>query len=102
MSIPPRKLNGGLYTGEPFASAAWANVPMEPEAGELVRRGLRVGRGDGDGPPEAALHQYVAFRRPGNSSPTVGGLVPDEHTMMMFTPPRGCGGAGARASRPGV
>lgn len=87
MSIPPRQLNGGLYTGEPFARAAWANVPMTPDAGALVRRGLAVGRAPPDAPPAAALHQYVAFPRPGNSAPSIDGLVPDAHTAMLFPPP---------------
>ena len=31
--VPPRQLNGGRYTGEPYApGAGWANVPITPES----------------------------------------------------------------------
>jgi hypothetical protein len=79
-SIPPRKLNGGLYTGEPFASSAWGNVPIVPDSGNMVRNGLRIG----NEPPPGATLQYVAWERPGNSSPDTAGLVADEWTGFMF------------------
>ncbi len=82
-SIPPRKLNGGLYTGEPFArGAAWANVPIRPDAGEMLRDGLRIG----NTPPPGANLQYGAWTRPGNSDPDQSGLVEDEYTQFAFVP----------------
>jgi hypothetical protein len=62
---PKRALNGGLYTGEPFAAgAAWANVPMLPDAGYLTHYGLRL---VDPPPPPGAMTQYPGCFRPGNS-----------------------------------
>ena len=79
--MPPRHVNGGQYTGTPFASAAWANVPIVPDAGNMVRNGLRIG----NEPPPGATQQYVSWSRPGNSESDNSGLVYDEWTGMMFT-----------------
>ena len=39
--IPPRKVNGGLYTGTEFEkNAKWGNVSIEPEAHILVTQNL--------------------------------------------------------------
>lgn len=38
-NIPPRKLNGGLYTGEPFAGD-WGNRPLCPDAGAIENMGM--------------------------------------------------------------
>lgn len=80
--IPPRKVNGGLYTGEPFASAGWANVPVRPEAGHMQREALRIG----NEPPAGASLQYVCTTRPGNSDPDQSGLVADDETGFAFIP----------------
>jgi len=81
--IPPRAVNGGLFTGEPFvAGAQYANVPITPDAGVMVRDGLHIG----NAPPPGANMQYVSWQRPGNSSPTMPGLVADEWTQLMFAP----------------
>ena len=77
--IPARKVNGGLFTGQP-AAGAWGNVPIEPEAGSMVRDALRIGHA----PPPGATRHYVAHVRPGNSEPDVSGLVPDPWTGFMF------------------
>jgi hypothetical protein len=81
-NIPPRKKNGGLYTGEAFSSKAWANVPITPDAGNMVHNGLR----HGNTPPSQAIYQYVCQERQGNSTPSIQGLVKDEYTMMYFLP----------------
>ena len=81
-NIPPRKINGGLYTGEPFSSKAWGNVPVEPDAGNMVHHALR----HGNDPPPQAIYQYVCQERSGNSSPSIKGLVKDEYTQMYFIP----------------
>ena len=81
--IPPRTVNGGLYTGEPFAAGAqYANVPIVPDAGVMLRDGLHIG----NSPPPGANMQYVSWQRPGNSSPQTPGLVRDEWTQLMFAP----------------
>lgn len=37
IQIPPRQVNGGLYTGEPFKeNAPWGNRPIIPEAHIMV------------------------------------------------------------------
>jgi hypothetical protein len=60
---PPPSLNGGLYTGEPFAHGApWANVPATPDASYMVHFALRSAN-----PPPGAIYQYPAAIRPGNS-----------------------------------
>lgn len=56
-SIPPRRLNGGLYTGEPFAGD-WGNVPIVPDAGYIANNRYFY-----------AHHQPVSWPRRGNNSP---------------------------------
>lgn len=63
--MPPPKpsLNGGLYTGEPFAKdAPWANVPVVPDVGYMIHYNLRSAQ-----PPMDALTQYPGNNRPGNN-----------------------------------
>jgi len=62
---PPPSLNGGLYTGEPFAKGApWGNVPVTPDAGVYNFTNL---------PPSAPkLAKFMVPGggfRPGNSAP---------------------------------
>ncbi len=76
-AVPPPKpsLNGGLYTGQPFAPGApWANVPVEPDAGYMVHYNLRSAN-----PPPGALYQYPGSIRPGNSHQTMPGIVKLPH-----------------------
>jgi len=55
--VPPRALNGGLYTGEPFAAGApWGNVPRIPEAHAFMA----------DASPFARTH-IPGYTRPGNN-----------------------------------
>jgi hypothetical protein len=67
-SIPPPSLNGGLYTGEPFATnAPWRNFPATPDAGYMVHVNLLAG---GNLPPgEATYHLPGGGLRPGNNTP---------------------------------
>lgn len=63
--VPPPKpsLNGGLYTGEPFAKdAPYANVPVVPDAGYMIHYNLRSAN-----PPPDAIYQYPGGERPGNN-----------------------------------
>lgn len=56
-TLPPRKLNGGLYTGEPFAGD-WGNVPVVPDSGDIVNRR-----------EFASGNQPICLDRIGNSTP---------------------------------
>lgn len=55
--IPDRKLNGGLYTGEPFAGD-WGNVPIVPDSGSISNARYFF-----------AHHHQVSHLRPGNNVP---------------------------------
>ncbi len=67
-SLPPPALNGGLFTGEPFAKGApWRNFPATPDAGYMVNVNLLAG---GNRPPgEATYHFPGGGLRPGNNTP---------------------------------
>ncbi len=68
--IPPPSLNGGLYTGEPFAKgAAWANFPATPDADYMTHFNLKSAN-----PPTEALVQYPGGPRPGNNVQTMPGV----------------------------
>jgi hypothetical protein len=62
-SLPGPKLNGGLYTGQPF-QGNWGNVPVKPDTVYLNNQNLRSAN-----PPNEALVQYGDIIRPGNSVP---------------------------------
>lgn len=69
---PPRALNGGLYTGEPFAKGApWANVPVIPDVDYMTNVNLKSAN-----PPQQALYQYPGNTRPGNNFQANTGLQP--------------------------
>lgn len=71
--VPPPKpsLNGGLYTGEPFApNAMYANFPAVPDAGYMIHYNLRSAN-----PPLDALVQYPGTNRPGNNYQRMPGIV---------------------------
>lgn len=69
-SIPARALNGGLYTGEPFApNAPWGNVPAIPDASYLINHSLRSAK-----PPPEAIYQYPGHERPGNNQAKMPGI----------------------------
>lgn len=62
--IPPRALNGGLYTGEPFyKNSPWGNVPVIPDSGYMIHYNLKTAN-----PPTEALYHYPGGgTRPGNN-----------------------------------
>lgn len=63
--VPPPQpsLNGGLFTGEPFAPGApWGTVPVVPDAGYMIHYNLRSAN-----PPPGAIYQYPGSHRPGNN-----------------------------------
>jgi hypothetical protein len=69
---PPRALNGGLYTGEPFQqNAPWANVPVVPDVDYMTNVNLRSAN-----PPPGAVFQYPGNTRPGNNFQQNTGLTP--------------------------
>lgn len=62
IGVPPRKVNGGLYTGKPFeANAAWGNVAIVPEAHLYAEKLKEVA------PPQAANH-IPGYTRKGNNT----------------------------------
>lgn len=76
--VPPPQpsLNGGLYTGEPFApSAPWGTVPVVPDAGYMIHYNLRSAN-----PPLGAIYQYPGSIRPGNNYTPMYGItkLPDK------------------------
>lgn len=78
-NIPPPKLNGGLYSGEPFAKGApWGNVPVVPDAGYMIHYNLRSAN-----PPTEALYQYPGYDRPGNNKANMIGVVPSRPEYNM-------------------
>lgn len=60
--IPPPPLNGGLYTGEPFAGP-WRNYPVLPDAGYMMHVALQPSA------PESKYHVPGGGLRPGNNTP---------------------------------
>ena len=62
IGVPPRQVNGGLYTGEPFeANAAWGNIPIVPEADVYSQKLKEVA------PPFGANH-IPGYTRKGNNT----------------------------------
>jgi len=57
---PPRKVNGGLYTGE-SAKGSWGNYPVVPEPNELAQNLLSAN------PPPNAEKLPISFNREGNN-----------------------------------
>ena len=83
-AIPPRALNGGLYTGEPFQKdAPWRNFPAVPDAGYLTHVNLRSAQ-----PPPGATTQFSAGLRPGNNEPRLPGVqvYSDQHAVLCAPP----------------
>lgn len=68
---PPRKLNGGLYTGEEFKKdSQYGNVPVIPDTGYLIHYNLRSAN-----PPPGAIYQYPGNIRPGNNFQHMTGII---------------------------
>lgn len=66
------KLNGGLFTGQPFEKGApWGNFPVEPETGAYINKNLM----SANPPPLARYHYPGAEHRPGNNTPELPGIV---------------------------
>lgn len=73
--IPPPKLNGGLYNGQPFSkNAEWANIPMRPTTAYFTNMGLRSAN-----PPIGALFQMNSGDRMGNNTDD---LMPGVQTFI--------------------
>jgi hypothetical protein len=72
------KLNGGLYTGEPFEEGApWATVPVIPDAAYMTHQNLRSAN-----PPVQALVQYPGGPRPGNNEQTMPGVTQSANSAI--------------------
>lgn len=85
--VPPPQpsLNGGLYTGQPFAPGApWANVPVTPEGTYMTHVNLRSAH-----PPPGASHQYAGSIRPGNNLQQMPGvsMLSDKHAALCLSQP---------------
>ena len=79
---PAPKLNGGLYTGEPFAKdAPWGNVPVIADIDYMVHYNLRSAN-----PPIEALYQYPGTVRPGNNWQQMTGLGKPNGYDFICTP----------------
>jgi|688.fasta_scaffold1575465_1 hypothetical protein len=66
------KLNGGLYTGQPFLeNAPWRNFPNEPSTGSLINNNLR----SANPPNQAMFHYPSANHRLGNNEPDLPGII---------------------------
>lgn len=64
---PPPSLNGGLYTGQPFAPGAeWANRPVAPDAGNYQYGSLAQ---VASAPAAARYMMPGGGLRPGNNTP---------------------------------
>ena len=78
--VPHPKLNGGLYTGEPFMKdAPWATIPVKPTWAYMTNQNLR----SSSIVPVSGLFQMPVNYRPGNNSddgmPGLGDFVGDEN-----------------------
>lgn len=61
-AVPPRSVNGGLYTGEPFhTNAPWGNVPVVPEADTYTQN-----LASANPPPDGMF--IPSYTRPGNNT----------------------------------
>jgi hypothetical protein len=83
--IPPPKptLNGGLYTGEPFAkNAPYANIPVVPDTGYMIHYNLRSAN-----PPPEAITQYPGTTRPGNNFQEMPGVTKQSDMYNLYCTP---------------
>lgn len=77
---PPPSLNGGLYTGEPFAeNAPYANFPAIPDTGYLIHYNLRSAN-----PPPDAITQYPGTNRPGNNYQKMPGVTKQSEIYNLY------------------
>lgn len=76
--IPPRRVNGGLYTGQPaLLNAPWGNIPIIPEAHIYVEQ---LKHADPTPPPRATDTIPGGGTRIGNSVQTFPNHTP--HSSM--------------------
>lgn len=62
--IPPRQLNGGLFTGEAFVeNSGWKNIPVLPDADTYCTQNLQ----SANPPPQGSL-AIPGHTRPGNNA----------------------------------
>lgn len=66
ISIPPRSVNGGLYTGQP-ASGPWGNIPIVPDSHVMIDTHYINGFQQ---PPPDMKYQAISTIRPGNNQVT--------------------------------
>jgi hypothetical protein len=81
---PPPSLNGGLYTGEPFAAGApWRNFPATPDGVYLTSVNLASAN-----PPPGATNQFQGSIRPGNNYMELPGvrLYSQQHSILCQNP----------------
>ena len=64
IGVPPRQVNGGLYTGVP-ANGPWGNIPIEPETHTFIDTHYQKGF---DKPPPDMKYQAISTIRPGNNN----------------------------------
>ena len=82
--VPPRRVNGGWFTGEPFvAGAAWGNVPVTPDVA-----GLMANLASANPPPMGpAMAAAIGYTRPGNNTVNIPGVFeaydPKNYGTMM-------------------
>jgi hypothetical protein len=85
-TIPPRALNGGLYTGEPFLkNAPWGNVPVIPDTTYMINLNLMSAD-----PPSDALYQYPGGNRLGNNYTKMTGVEqsPSIYNLQVVNGPK--------------
>jgi hypothetical protein len=68
MQPPSPKLNGGLYTGEPF-KGPYGNYKVTPDAVYMTNQNLKTAKG-----PTEGLFHYPGNNRPGNNSQNMTGV----------------------------
>jgi hypothetical protein len=77
---PRPTLNGGLYTGEPFAkNAPYANIPVVPDTEHIIHYNLRSAN-----PPPEAITQYPGTTRPGNNFQNMPGVAKLSDTHNLY------------------
>lgn len=83
-NIPPRKVNGGLYTGEPAQpGAGYGNVPVLPAIAYWTHENLKSAN-----PPEKARYWMNVGYRPGNNTdPIIPGVKYQQGYLTGFCIP---------------
>jgi hypothetical protein len=80
--IPPRQVNGGLFTGEAFQHGApWGNIPVVPEADIYVTQNLQRANPP---PPHMAFAAIPGETRPGNNAQALPPYKPFDPTKYAY------------------